>query len=76
MSYKSKFGITTIRASKTNALSVSWDYDSNQKKKYPVFLFTPDMGNTDEHHHIVLTPAQTRKLGDWLDSYLKDMAAF
>jgi hypothetical protein len=72
MSYKTKFGITNIRASKVDTLSISWDYDVNPKKKYPVFLFTPDMNDTNEHYHIALTPAQARKLRDWLSEYLKD----
>jgi hypothetical protein len=73
MSYKNTFGKTNIRSSKTFALSISWDYDSSPKRTYPVFLFTPDMDNTDEHYHIALTAAQARKLKDWFDDYFKDI---
>ena len=56
----------------TENFGISRDYDTNPKLFFPVFLFTPDLKNTDEHFHIPLTKSQARKLRDWLNLYLKD----
>lgn len=74
MSYKSKFGITKIINSKYGNLSISWDsQDPNPKNKRgqrPVFLYTPNMDNTNEHYHIALTRKQAKILSKWLIDYL------
>ncbi len=44
-----------LKKGKNSHLDISLDYDTDESKKYPVFLFTPDMSNTDDHYHIELT---------------------
>lgn len=80
MSYKSKFGITKIRHRKngTDELDINWDTDcdpsSNSKtNRIPVFLYTPDMRDTDTHFHVPLTRAEAKRLRNWLNDYLKDV---
>lgn len=36
-----------------------------------VFLFTPDMQNTGEHHHIEMNIEQSKKLHEWLGKFLE-----
>lgn len=72
MGYRNRFGITKIKSKRRDNLSIGWDYYRTPKSKFPVFLFTPDMENTDVHYHIKLDTTQARKLKKWLDQYLKD----
>jgi hypothetical protein len=72
MSYKSKYGITDIRATERDNLSISLDRDTDKSKPYPVFLYTPDMRNTSTHYHVELSKAQAKKLHKWLTQYLKE----
>lgn len=77
---KDRFGITSICPGRINALDINWDSNDTlnnepypKHKRYPVFLFTPDMNrNTIEHHHIELNRAQTKRLHKWLGDFLKD----
>jgi hypothetical protein len=62
MGYKNKF---------RESLDISWDYDTNPKKIYPVLLFTPNSKNIDEHFHISLNRREAKILKTWLDEYLK-----
>jgi hypothetical protein len=71
MAYKNKFGITKIRKSSTDKLDISWDYDTDPEKRYPVLLFTPSMENTDEHFHITLNRREAETLKTWLGEFLK-----
>ena len=71
MAYKSKHGITKIKKARINALDISRDYDTNPNREYPVLLYTPDMENTDEHHHIPLTLKESKALHQWLGEFLK-----
>lgn len=79
MGYKDqRYGITKIIGKVFDNLQISWDADvvdvENVKKhrRYPVLLYTPDMNNTNEHFHVMLTRNQATKLRDWLDDFLKD----
>ena len=72
MSYNSKHGITEVRKGKISHLDISLDYDTDESKKYPVFLFTPVINNTDDHYHIELTYKEAKVLNEWLNSYLND----
>jgi hypothetical protein len=71
VSFKDPFGITKIRASDRDNLNISWDFDTNPKKNYPVLLYTPDMRDTDNHYHIALSEKQARELRDWLTAFLR-----
>lgn len=74
MAYDDKFGITKISKGKIDNLSISWDYESDpddKTQRRPIFLFTPNMDNTNEHFHIELTRKQARVLSKWLIDYLK-----
>ena len=76
MSYKDKYGITPIKKNKIDNFSINWDYDDNpndKNQRFPVFLFTPDMKDTNTHYHIVLGKNQAKVLRDWLSDYLKDI---
>lgn len=68
--YEKEWRIVAIKQGKFNNLFISEDYDVDEKKRYPVFLFTPDMSNTGVHYHIELTKPETNKLFEWLKSYL------
>ncbi|MCX6128418.1 MAG: hypothetical protein NTX25_05055 [Proteobacteria bacterium] len=74
--YKDKHGITDIKASKRDNLSISVDQDIDQNglqsEKYPVFLYTPSMADTGEHYHIVLRREEAKALKEWLEAYLAD----
>ena len=75
MAYKDRFGGTDIRKGKIDNLSIGWDCDGEMedpKQRYPVFLFTPDMGNTNEHYHIQLDKKQAKLLAKWLQDYLSN----
>ena len=75
MSYKSRYGSTSIRPGRIDNLDIGWDFEDDEtdkRQRKPVFLFTPDMKNTVNHHHIELSRAQAKKLRDWLTAYLKD----
>jgi hypothetical protein len=69
-----RYGITQIRDGRRDNLSIGLEYDDNPEdaaQLYPVFLFTPDMRNTIEHHHIPLNVSQAKQLRDWLTQFLK-----
>lgn len=75
MAYKDRYGSTDIRTGRIDNLSIGWDYEDNPedvKQRKPVFLFTPDMKDTNTHYHIELDRRQARKLRDWLTSYLNN----
>lgn len=79
MAYKSRFGVTKIRHRKNgrDELSISWDTDGDpntdpKHRRYPVFLYTPWMGDTKDHSHIPLRRSEAKKLRDWLNEYLND----
>ena len=82
MSYKSKFGNTQIKPGNWQNLSVSYDADlikdlypelkGDKRRRYPVLLFTPNMNDANNHHHIQLKKSEARKLMVWLAAYLKD----
>jgi hypothetical protein len=61
MGYKNKFGYTKIKSKQINNFIISWDYNTTPKSKFPVFLFTPDMDDTNNHYHIKLDKTQARK---------------
>lgn len=72
---KNEYGILVVRDSKVNNLQISWDFDvldDYEKSKYPVFLFTPDMENTQKHYHIELSRKEAKQLRNWLNDYLED----
>ena len=74
MAYKDRFGRTDICDGQYNNLLISWDYDSdpeNEKERYPVLLFTPNVA-ADEHHHIRLNPDEAKELHRWLSDYLEN----
>lgn len=54
------------------SLSISRDYNTRPSFFFPVFLFTPDPNDTNNHFHISLTKKQAIKLRDWLNKYIRD----
>lgn len=76
--YKDKYGITDIKDTVCNALSISRDTDLDGKgMEIPVavLLFTPTMRNTDDHHHIALDIEEAKRLKLWLHKFLKEHKA-
>lgn len=67
---KSATAITKVKKGKTDNLSISLDYDTDESKNYPVLLYTPNMDRTEDHFHIPLTKKEAKSLREWLDSYL------
>lgn len=49
-------------------LRISWDDEDGF-----VFLFTPDMGNTDTHYHIELSKEDAARLGLFLNKKLDEL---
>lgn len=75
MSYKRhRYGSTKIKSKRIDNLQINWDYQRTPKSKFPVFLFTPDMNDTNTHYHIKLDRLQAKKLKDWLEDFLEDTA--
>lgn len=75
MAYTDRYGSTTLRKDKIDHLSIAWDYDDDESDKFqrfPVFLFTPDMDNTNNHFHIPLNREQALVLRFWLEDFLKE----
>lgn len=60
----------SIRDTEYNNLYIGWDDEDGF-----VFLFTPDMGNTDTHYHIELTEDQATQLALFLNKKLAKIAA-
>lgn len=75
MAYKDKYGITEIKETTINALTVSTDEDLDSNG-FPcpcaVLLYTPSMGDPDTHYHIPLDFKEARKLKKWLHKFLKE----
>jgi hypothetical protein len=67
-----EFEHAKIKKTRIDNLSISWDYETDPKKRCPVFLFTLDMCNTDVHYHIKLSIAEARALKKWLNDFLTD----
>ncbi|CAN5681576.1 hypothetical protein BH10CYA1_BH10CYA1_03150 [soil metagenome] len=77
MAYKDRHGRTVIRPDDDNNLRIAWDYDDDESdlvQRMAVFLYTPQMSNTETHFHISLSQPQAKELRDWLDEFLKDVA--
>lgn len=58
-----------VRPGRIDNLDVSEDVDLDGRP-IAVLLYTPDMRDTDEHHHVDLDDAQVRALRDWLGAYI------
>lgn len=63
-----------IRDTERDNLQISEDTDFDEKP-IAVLLFTPDMDNTSEHHHIELDREQATALKQWLHEYLERTAS-
>lgn len=72
MRSKKRHRARVIKRGRMDNLQISWDYDTNPNYRYPVFLFTPDMDDTDTHYHIQLTRSDAVQLAGWLRSYIRD----
>ncbi|MDZ4085157.1 MAG: hypothetical protein U1E10_19595 [Bdellovibrionales bacterium] len=70
-----KFDSTDIIKGRIDNLGISWAYDDDPEKRFPMLFFTPDMNDKTNHHHIRLTIAQARTLKNWLDNFLLENAA-
>ncbi len=57
-----------IRKNRRDNLHISWDESDGF-----VFLFTPDMENTDNHYHIELTDRQAMRLSSFLNKKLEEL---
>lgn len=71
---RERYNVTTIKNSERDNLVVSWDFDedeNNKSTRFPVLLYTPDMKNMIEHHHIPLTRQEAETLWAWLTNYLE-----
>ena len=73
MSYKDNYGITQITASKRDNLSISYDDMGEGCGKEPVLLYTPNMDDSANHEHIMLTRNEAKILHRWLSEYLADV---
>ncbi len=58
-----------IRDSQRDNLHISWDEEDEF-----VFLFTPDMENTNNHYHVELTEDQATRLSSFLNKKLDELA--
>lgn len=67
---KDQFSILDITEGYKDCLSISRDYEEDENKIFPVFLFTPDAAYPDEHYHVSLTREQAEALRNWLNAYL------
>jgi hypothetical protein len=75
MSFYNRYGITEIRNDSRDNLSISFDSGIPripENEVGAVFLYTPDMDNTDEHFHIPLNKDQVKVLRDWCEDFLKE----
>jgi hypothetical protein len=73
MAYADDFyGLTQIIEDDQNNLRVNWDREDPRQPRSAVLLFTPNMANTEDHHHIELTRERAIKLRDWLNEFLND----
>ncbi len=72
MAFSKKFGSTEIKKGRIDNLGISWGYDIDPKKRFPILFFTPDMTDTNTHYHIQLTTNQARVLKKWLDEFLRE----
>jgi hypothetical protein len=75
MSFEDRFGVTKIIDARRDNLSVSFDKGTRRIADNDVgvvFLYTPDMQNTNTHYHIDLTKEEAIKLKNWLDSFLNE----
>ena len=62
------FEAITICESIRNNLRISWEEEDGF-----LFLFTPDMENTDNHYHIELTEDEAMQLSLFLNKKLEDL---
>jgi len=69
---KKKYWATGIKNKRIDNLSISWDFYDREDRKFPVFLFTPDMKATKDHYHIKLDLRQVKKLHNWLGRFIKE----
>jgi hypothetical protein len=67
MNYDPK--IMIIKPGPWDKLSISLNYDTDPTDTHPVFLFVPNVIES-EHYHIILTRKQAIELSGWLDDYL------
>jgi len=66
--YKDIYGITKIRDSESDRLSISVDFI---EEPTAVLLHVPDIEER-EHNHIELDKKQATTLRDWLNEFLED----
>lgn len=60
-----------IRDTERDNLQISEDVAIDDGAPIAVLLFTPDMADTSEHHHIELDREQAAALKQWLHEYLE-----
>jgi hypothetical protein len=70
MSYDDRFGSTNIKSTTRDNLGIS--RDELDGEVVPVLLYTPDMRDSNTHHHIPLTRREAADLHGWLGRYLAD----
>jgi hypothetical protein len=70
---KKKFKIypLELKAGKRDNLQINLDFDFNPLDPYPVFLFTPNMEDTNQHYHISLNKNEAKALQSWLTKYIQ-----
>ena len=66
--YSDRFGITKVRESDQDNLTLSIDID---EKPTAVMLYIPDI-NDHEHFHIHLNKDQAKIMRDWLSAFIED----
>ena len=71
-----RYMVTKIRDTKVNNVSMSIDegttLDGPDDEIVAVMLYTPWMGDTNEHYHISFNREQAISLKEWLDDFLNE----
>lgn len=64
--------IDTIRDKPLDNIGMSIDESVENDEICAMMLFTPDMGDTDEHFHISFDREQATALRNWFNKFLRE----
>jgi len=66
VSYRHDYDHLVVKGSDRKNLQISWDFEDNIQKRFPILLFTPDLNDASVHYHISLNMNEAMRLKDWL----------